>query len=185
MDVLIEDFKKFKLSPSLIVLLKTIHAKNNTYLVALNNVANVFTMAEWLQDKMILKITGTTLDCKSFEIRQLNIINYLNRESSDKQMERNIDEVINYFKKITLKSRVSNKSPSNRKFIKSRLQEYTVQDLKDVINLKYNQWKDDTMMRSYIRIETFMNDTKFQGYIGELESDDKTFSDVDLNTERA
>jgi len=175
MEIAIKDLQELKLSPSLICLLKAIHNKNNEYLSELNKVSDIFIMAKFLERNMILKIIDDKIDYNSFEIRKLSIIDYLN------DTEYTVDdvvEVINYFKQKTGKLRVSNKSVSNRKFISARLKEYSVQDLKDVIDLKYSHWVNDPKMRQYLRIETLMNETKFQGYIGELETNDiKDFSD--------
>jgi len=168
MNVSIEDLNKIKLSPSLIVFLRAIHEKNEEYIVELNKVANVFSLANFLQDRMIIKITGKELSCNSFEIRDLKVINYFNN-INNKSIDKDIDQVINYFIEITGKTRTSLKSSSNRKFIKARLQEYNVQDLKDVILLKYKEWKNDPMMKNYIRIETLFNSVKFQSYIGQLD----------------
>lgn len=168
MEITIEDLTKLKQSPTIIFFLKTIIAKDNKVLGALNLCIDIWALAKHLEKDMIIKIVGDELSVDSFWIRDNKILGYLSSQSST--IENDVDEVIEYFKKITGKTRVSNKSNSNRKFIKARLQEYTVKDLKDVINLKYNQWKDDYKMRDYIRIETLMNETKFQGYIAQLET---------------
>ena len=169
MEVIAEDLKNIKLSPTLIIFLKCIHNKNNSYLLELHKITDVFIIAKHLQDKMLVKILDSELSCKSFEIRELKIINYFNNINPI-TIEYEINEVIEYFKTITGKTKISNTSTSNRKFIKSRLQEYKVQDLKDVIDLKYKEWRNDSVMRKYLRIETLFNDSKFQGYIGQLET---------------
>ena len=169
MEVQITDLKKIKLSPSLIILLKSIYYKDEEFIIELNKVADVFTMARFLEKKMILKITGDKLSYNSFEIRNLAVIKYLDN-LDNLSINNDVDEVINYFKEITGKNRISNKSEANRKFIAARLKEYTVQDLKDVIDLKFKQWKNDSSMSKYLRIETIFNATKFQSYIGELDS---------------
>ena len=78
-----------------------------------------------------------------------------------------VDQVINYYKLKTDSPKVSNKTESNRKPIRARLQEgYTVEDLNSVVDIKTKQWKG-TSMDMYLRIETLFGATKFQGYIRE------------------
>ena len=78
-----------------------------------------------------------------------------------------VDQVINYYKLKTDSPKVSNKTESNRKPIRARLQEgYTVEDLNSVVDIKTKQWKV-TSMDMYLRIETLFGATKFQGYIRE------------------
>ena len=78
-----------------------------------------------------------------------------------------VDQVINYYKLKTDSPKVSNKTKSNRKPIRARLQEgYTVEDLNSVVDIKTKQWKV-TSMDMYLRIETLFGATKFQGYIRE------------------
>jgi len=179
MEVLIKDLNNLKLSPSLIVFLKCIHVKDNVYLEELNKVADVFTMAKHLESLHFIKIVGKELNCESFEIRKIGFITYLDMEDSKKVLESDVDEVIDYFKKITGKIRIDNKSTSNRKFIKGRLSEgYSKDDLKAVALLKYNQWKNDPKMVEYIRISTFYNDEKFQSYVGLIDGvETKDFAD--------
>ena len=53
--------------------------------------------------------------------------------------------------------------------MKARVAEgYTVQDFKNVIDLKYQQWFDKPDMRKYLRPETLFNKTKFESYINEV-----------------
>jgi uncharacterized phage protein (TIGR02220 family) len=60
---------------------------------------------------------------------------------------------------------------SNLKFIRSRLEEgATVDELIDVARLKLHQWKNDSAMRKYLRVETLYNATKFQSYLAEVEA---------------
>jgi len=170
MEVLIKDLNNLKLSPSLIVFLKCIHVKDNVYLEELNKVADVFTMAKHLESLHFIKIIGKELNCESFEIRKIGLITYLDKEDSKKVLESDVDEVIDYFKKITGKIRIDNKSASNRKFVKARLSEgYSTEDLKKVALFKFNQWRADPKMGEYISISTFYNDEKFQSYIGALD----------------
>ena len=78
-----------------------------------------------------------------------------------------IDQVINYYKLKTDSPKVSNKTESNRRPIRARLQEgYSVEDLNSVVDVKTKQWKG-TSMDMYLRIETLFGAAKFQGYIRE------------------
>lgn len=182
MEITVKDLQFFKLSPSLIYLIKCIHDKEDELIEELNKVVPVMKMAESLQSKLTIKIIDNKLISDSFEIRKLDIINYLNNEvvSTNKIIEHSINDVIDYFIKVTGKSRISKSADSNRKFIRARLKEYNVKDLKDVIDLKNAQWRYDPKMSSYIRISTLFNAEKFQGYIGEVDNvelNNKDFSD--------
>lgn len=181
MEITIKDLNQLKLSPSLICLLKCIHNKNDDYLIELDKVANVERMSNFLEEKGIIKIVGKEIIHSSFVIRKLNIETYLSNKQDKNSLDKDIDEVINYFKFITGKDRTSNKSPSNRKFVKSRLIEYSVQDLKDVIKIKTSQWKGDKMMDAFLRFSTLFNDEKFQGYIGELKSNKNQIQTMNIN----
>ena len=55
----------------------------------------------------------------------------------------------------------------NVNFVKSRLKEgYTLEDFKQVIDLKVSQWLHDANMSKYLRPETLFG-TKFEGYLNE------------------
>lgn len=55
----------------------------------------------------------------------------------------------------------------NINFVKLRLKEgYTLEDFKQVIDLKVSQWIHDTNMSKYLRPETLFG-TKFEGYLNE------------------
>ena len=59
---------------------------------------------------------------------------------------------------------------ANLRFIQARLDEgATVEEIVGVAKLKKSEWKDDPVMRKYIRIETLYNATKFQSYLAELD----------------
>jgi len=179
MEITIKEIKDLKLSPSLIVFLKSIHSKDNSFLQELHKVSDLFLMGKHLEKLNLLKIVGNELSYESFEIRKNSLINYLDKEDNKKVVEEDIDDVIEYFKKITGKARIDSNSVSNRKFIKGRLSEgYSTDDLKAVALLKYNQWKSDPKMREYIRISTFYNEEKFQSYVSALDGIElKDFSD--------
>lgn len=84
--------------------------------------------------------------------------------------EDEITDIINYFKEVTGKNRVSTTSASNRSFINQRLKQgYKSEDLKNVIDVMNKEWSG-TSMAEYIRIETLFNETKFQKYINKVDS---------------
>lgn len=54
-------------------------------------------------------------------------------------------------------------------FISSRLKKYTVQDLKDVIDLKMAQWSNNPQMKNYLTPKTLFNETNFENYIQQVD----------------
>lgn len=62
---------------------------------------------------------------------------------------------------------------SNLKFIRARLTNYTLEDIKSVIDKKVEEWKG-TKMQMYIRPETLFNATKFESYANGLCSKKET-----------
>jgi len=76
-----------------------------------------------------------------------------------------INEVINH---LNLKASVNFRpnSKSCHKFISARLRDgYSVDDLKDVIDSKVDDWFADPKMRPYLRPSTLFNEEKFEGYV--------------------
>ena len=57
--------------------------------------------------------------------------------------------------------------PSTTKLIRSRMKEYGVMEIAEVIERKCKEWKG-TKMEQYLRPETLFNATKFAGYAGQL-----------------
>lgn len=168
MEITIDDIKYFKLSPSLIALLKCIHEKDNSFLIELNSVADVFVMAKHLETKNLVKIIGDELSYESFELRRLDTIDYLNSDNSNDIKKKQIDEVITYFKEVTGEKYLDQalKSKAFRKTVSGRLSEgYSVDDLKLVIKVMNDKWKNDSYMKDFIRIETLLGAKKFGGYV--------------------
>lgn len=54
-------------------------------------------------------------------------------------------------------------------FITARLEKYSVEDLKAVIDLKMIQWASNTKMKDYLVPKTLFNDTNFQSYIQQVD----------------
>lgn len=75
-----------------------------------------------------------------------------------------ISEIINYLNmKLNSNYRVKNKV--TQKHIRARLGEgFSVDDFKNVIDKKYDEWVDDDKMRQYLRPETLFG-TKFESYL--------------------
>lgn len=58
----------------------------------------------------------------------------------------------------------------NLDFIKTRLESgMEVSDLKAIIAMKTREWKDDEVMKKFLRPATLFNRTKCEQYFGELE----------------
>lgn len=57
---------------------------------------------------------------------------------------------------------------ANLKFIKARLKEHPIEILKQIIQLKTFEWKDDFKMNDYLRPETLFNQTKFETYVQKI-----------------
>ena len=98
-------------------------------------------------------------------------------------MSSKIDEVINYFNKPDTEEPIRSfkkTSKSTRSKISARLNEgFTVDDLKDVIFYKYNQWvknpvefKNGVMSNTYYRPDTLFS-THFENYLQEYKEQTK------------
>lgn len=86
-----------------------------------------------------------------------------------KEKEQQIKEVVEY---LNLKAN-RNYRPGTTKtksLISARLKDYTVEDLKAVIDFKVDEWLENEKMNKYLRPETLFNETKFENYINELPS---------------
>jgi len=81
------------------------------------------------------------------------------------EIENQAIEVLEYLNLLT--GRNFRAVASQLKFIKARLKEkdIDVQVLKQVIELKVFEWKDDVKMKEYLRPETLFNPTKFETYL--------------------
>lgn len=83
----------------------------------------------------------------------------------DSTTEQDIAEIISYLNEKA----GSRFKPveSNKKFVRARLKDYTLAELKAVIDCKVYSWKN-TSMEKYLRPETLFNATKFESYINEV-----------------
>lgn len=61
----------------------------------------------------------------------------------------------------------------NLSFIEARLNEgYSADQLRQVVAMKVREWSHDEKMAKYLRPETLFNRTKFNSYVGCLDSDE-------------
>ena len=56
----------------------------------------------------------------------------------------------------------------NKTLINSLLKDYTIEDIKSVIDAKCTEWTDDLKMEKYLRPQTLFNKSKFQSYHEQL-----------------
>lgn len=86
-----------------------------------------------------------------------------------KEKEQQIKEVVEY---LNLKANRNYRpgTPKTKSLISARLKDYTVEDLKAVIDFKVGEWLENEKMNKYLRPETLFNETKFENYINELPS---------------
>lgn len=74
------------------------------------------------------------------------------------------EEIIKYLNEKT-GSHFKPTSKSTQRLINGRLSEnYTVEDFKYVIDVKTNEWKDNTKMSKYLTPDTLFNASKFEKY---------------------
>ena len=78
------------------------------------------------------------------------------------------EEIINYLNLKTNKNFKHNTSKT-KSLIKARIKEgFAVEDFKEVIDKKTNEWLEDSKMNCYLRPETLFG-TKFESYLNEKE----------------
>jgi len=74
------------------------------------------------------------------------------------------EEIIKYLNEKT-SSHFKPTSKSTQRLINGRLSEnYTIEDFKYVIDVKTNEWKDNTKMSKYLTPDTLFNASKFEKY---------------------
>ena len=74
------------------------------------------------------------------------------------------EEIINYLNEKT-GSHFKPTSKSTQRLINGRLSEnYTIEDFKYVIDVKTNEWKNNTKMSKYLTPDTLFNASKFEKY---------------------
>lgn len=92
-----------------------------------------------------------------------------NKIKKDKEEIKNIYvEIINYLNQKAGK-RFSPKSEANKKLINGRISEgRTLEDFKQVIDVKCEQWLGDEKMDAYLRPATLFRPTNFENYLNQV-----------------
>lgn len=92
---------------------------------------------------------------------QINTI----KEVSENSCRDQVEVIIDYLNQKT-DSKYKSNSDANRKLINSRLSEYTMDDLKMVIDIKSKEWLG-TQHQKYLRPSTLFRKSNFDNYINE------------------
>lgn len=126
-----------------------------------------------IKTPIILELMG-----KDFKRARIKSGNYAPRRKKKKKEEEYIYsqdalDAVSYLNGKT-GSNFNGKSKSTHTIINARLKDYSIDDLKKVIDLKCDDWLDDEKMRKYIRPSTLFNATKFENYMNEISSKPKT-----------
>lgn len=104
-----------------------------------------------LQEKGFVKWSGYTAFIKSKEAKKINP---------------HIVEVITYLNNM-YGTRFNPKSKTVSSNLKSRLEEYSIDEIKKVIANRYMEWKDDSLMKKYLTPYTIFRPSKFEKYLEE------------------
>lgn len=86
----------------------------------------------------------------------------ISEEEKEKSCAKKEKDVLEYLNLIGGKNFKS--SETNLKFIRARLKNNPIEVLKQVIEVKAYEWKEDAKMNMYLRPETLFNPTKFESY---------------------
>lgn len=96
--------------------------------------------------------------------KQINTMSSSNEE--DNQSPIPYEDIISYLNEQAGKS-FKHKTAKTRSLIKARFKDgFTIDDFKQVIDIKTAQWLTDSNMNQYLRPETLFG-TKFEGYLNE------------------
>ena len=148
-----------------LIVLKTIYAQDEALFKELMEQHISASMLKDIEDDGFIKIL------KDWDREHLPTVKDVAlRVAADKLFDHDnskVTEVLTYLNSKVVgegKRGFSVKSSANKKFVHARLEEeYSVQDLKDVIDFMVKDWKG-TSMEQYLRPETLFNATKFEGY---------------------
>ena len=110
------------------------------------------------------KTNENTITTKSKEEKEKE-----KKSAKKKEKERQIKEVVEYLN-IKANRNYRPGTTKTKSLISARLKDYTVEDLKAVIDFKVGEWLENEKMNKYLRPETLFNETKFENYINELPS---------------
>lgn len=89
--------------------------------------------------------------------------NIYSREKGQKTPSSEVIEVVEYLNKVTGSNYKPTTQETMRK-INGRLKDYSVEDLKKVIDYKHEQWKG-TDFAMYLRPKTLFSESKFESYL--------------------
>jgi uncharacterized phage protein (TIGR02220 family) len=117
--------------------------ENNTYSVSENN--------------LLLEAENQLIECKAGSPITNIITNNYNISTCE--------EILTYLNEKANKQ--FKPTDSNLKFIKARLQNYSIEELKAVVDFKVKEWQNNPTMKRYLRPETLFNATKCGGYVEE------------------
>lgn len=118
---------------------------------------------------------------KTAEVQQKDTYKNDKKEKNDKEGEErsrdivNVIDVCSFFqsetgKRLILKDTDAKIKAGNKyKLINARIKDgATIEDCKSVIRLKYKDWRNDSKMKQYIRIQTLFNKRNFDTYLDEV-----------------
>ena len=131
-----------------------------------------------LNNKMLKNLTTRCEKTLQQDVKKFNINNNINNNkiNNNKYIYSLFDEIIDYLNKKTGKHYRSS-TPKTKTLINARLKEgFTLEDFKQVIDNKVNEWINDKKMNQYLRPETLFG-TKFEGY---LNQEQKSITTKDL-----
>lgn len=81
-----------------------------------------------------------------------------------------IVEIINHFNNVTGRKLTLHNKENNKLISKLVELNYTVKDMKTVIDYKYKEWNKVLPMKKYIRIQTLFDICNFRTYLKEFQS---------------
>lgn len=113
------------------------------------------------------KTNENTITTKSKEEKEKE-----KKSAKKKEKEQQIKEVVEYLN-IKANRNYRPGTTKTKSLISARLKDYSVEDLKAVIDFKVSEWLENEKMNKYLRPETLFNETKFENYINELPSQAK------------
>ena len=138
----------------------------------------------YLQSRLAKSARQTSKKCEAdtHKMLHINIDNNIDNNIKEKY-KKEIDEIINYFNQPDTDEPIrsfTKTSKNTRSKISARLNEgFTVDDLKDVIFYKYNEWvkkpvmfKNGVMSDTYYRPDTLFS-TNFENYLQEYKTKTK------------
>ena len=86
-----------------------------------------------------------------------------------KEKDQQIKEVVEYLN-LKANRKYRPETTKTKSLISARLKDYTVEDLKAVIDFKVTEWLDNEKMNKFLRPTTLFSETNFENYINELPS---------------